>query len=327
VRLLGDQAAQARAVKLLSEHCRSLVLPEDTAKLTGSIRAHMLRRFDPVLRGPNIVLTTDHMVAKRSEKCAGCFTPSDCVVAGAGVMGLYERGAYFCLGVQRAEVDRRHRAATRVGISNVPVVAPMPDGLLSQPRCSWVFGRGVARGPDGRSFPLPAANFDRLREGDELGVLVTRTKGSIAAFRKPKGEDKFHCLVHWDACVPEPHSDLHMLLELAGVIVEVELLPDRLPPDAGVGLARDPVADAAAAALGAPKPPAPAPTTLLPEALHLPVPAALDASGAAAEAPLDLLAPGAQTRAAGGAPRTSGYTPAGTHEDLVPTLMGELLVD
>lgn len=239
LRLLGTQSSQAHAVQLLAQHCTEHVLTElIPGKLSGSGRSHTLKSFDPVKRGHNVEITEDHRVA-RAKRSDGSWNPSHCVLVGFGAVDVHERGAFFCLGVRRVETDRRFRGGTRLGVSSVPVSAPLPDCLLKQPCCSWVLGRGMARGPDGRNHDLPAASFDHLAEGDELGFLVTRAIGSVAVFRRPRGGDEWICIVHVDTRIPEPHDQLHALLELSGRLLEVELLW-RAPPSAPVGFATDP---------------------------------------------------------------------------------------
>mmetsp|Transcript_55247 Transcript_55247/g.155476 ORF Transcript_55247/g.155476 Transcript_55247/m.155476 type:complete len:402 (+) Transcript_55247:58-1263(+) len=239
VRLLGDQAAQARAIRLLAGHCVHELLPLEPGISDCPGQAGGSQRFDQVIRGHNIELLEDSTVARRIN-CEGQESVADCVV-GTGAMKMYGGGAFFCFRVRRLDQDPRIRGATRVGVSCIRVGAPAPDSLLKKPECSWVLGRGSVRGSSGSAEQLPGAMFDgQLSEGDALGLLVTLDApaepsepgpatrgGSVRVLRRPKGEEDWKCLVHWDAGVPDPHRCCG-LVELAGSLAEIQLL--ELPP-------------------------------------------------------------------------------------------------
>merc|ERR1719401_1652078 len=82
---------------------------------------------------------------------------------------------------------------------------------------------------------MPAASFDDLVEGDELGLLVTngtvkgqKAKGSIKIYKRSHPDDEWQCHLEWEAAIPDPEGDLFALLELSGRLAEVELLPPSL---------------------------------------------------------------------------------------------------
>jgi len=242
-RLLGTQPAQACAVDLLARVCQQHVVSETVAgKLAGNGRALVLQTFDPIKRGENVDMTEDHRIA-RSRRTQGCWNPSHCVVAGMGAMDVFSAGAFFCLGVRGVESDRQFRGGTRFGISPMPVAMPLPDSLLFEPHSCWVLGRGLARSPGGQCQELHGASFDHFQEGDELGLLVTSQRGSVAVLHRPQGR-QWTCLVHWDAKIPEPRDALFVLVDLAGGLVEVDLR-QREPP-------LEPLGDAVSLPLRAP---------------------------------------------------------------------------
>lgn len=222
VRLLGTQQGQARAVDLLARVCQKHVVSETmNSKLAGSGRALVLHTFDPIKRGENVDMTEDHAIA-RSRRTQGCWNPSHCVIAGMGAMDTFNAGAFFCLGIRKVESDRRFRGGMRFGISPIPVAMPLPDSLLFEPNNCWVLGRGLARSPGEKNKELYGASFDHFQEGDELGLIVTSQRGSVAVLHRPLGR-QWTCLVHWDAQIPHPRDALFVLVDLAGGLEEVEV--------------------------------------------------------------------------------------------------------
>merc|ERR1712137_583388 len=95
VHLLGDQASQTRAIELLARHCTRLVSSDEPGKLGGSSRTRPLECFDPVLRGQNIELSEDCMVARRLQTAAEG-GGDGCVVAGAGALPMFALGSFCC---------------------------------------------------------------------------------------------------------------------------------------------------------------------------------------------------------------------------------------
>jgi hypothetical protein len=239
VELLGEQAAQARAVQLIIELC------PPAAELNGSLaqRGGELKLFSPLLRGINIELYEGGAVARRRPGCCkGRSSAADCVVAGAGPVGKFSVGRFWCFAVRARDrtLGRDFRGGTRVGIVAVPPSPPVPDSLLAQPGYSWVLGRGVARGPDMETQAMPQADFDSLAEGDAIGLLVTsgaikgqKGAGRIKIYMKPKDSEDWVCRLEWNAGVTQPDGEFFAVLELGGQISEVVMLL----PDMGSGQA------------------------------------------------------------------------------------------
>lgn len=236
VYLLGDQGAQGRAVELLGQHCSHPVLPQtDQFKVIDDKRSVQMVSFHPMLRGKGVDVGEECVVAQRREDCDDRMKPTHCVVAGHGLIKWHRPGAFFVLGVRKVLSDKAFRGATRLALTLVPLATPMPDTLLGLPH-SWVLGRGMVRGPDMCAHALPVANFDGLAAGEELGVLVT-PEGSIAVVRRAKNLDPWTCMVHWEANIPGAKA-CYMAIEVAGRLVELEMLRGRVPPDQ-VGRAAD----------------------------------------------------------------------------------------
>lgn len=239
VELLGEQAAQARAVQLIFELC------PPAAELNGPLarRDAGLSLFSPLLRGTNIELHEGGAVARRRPGCCkGRSSAADCVVVGDGPVGKFSVGRFWCFAVRARDrtLGRDFRGGTRVGVASVPPRPPVPDSLLTQPGYSWVLGRGVARGPDMESQAMPEANFDGLAEGDALGLLVTsgtmkgqKGAGRIKIYIKPKDSEDWICRLEWNADIPQPDGEFFAVLELGGQLSEVEMLL----PDMGSGQA------------------------------------------------------------------------------------------
>jgi len=231
IHLLGDTESQRHALNLLQPHCKYLTLPDDPEK------PRMLLGFHADAHGPCIQLSERLCVARRVDPEARR-TPRGCVVFGDGHMNPYAVGSFFCLGVRQLDTHPRLLGGTRIGVSSRPLGEPVPESILTKPPHSWVLGRGFARGPRGPASKLEMASLDFLEKGDEIGVLVTRSMGSIAIFKKHANSFDWECLVHWDAGVPEPQC-CFALFELSGRLAEVELL-HRQPP-AEVNRPIDPV--------------------------------------------------------------------------------------
>eukprot|EP00429_Kryptoperidinium_foliaceum_P054711 CAMPEP_0176087186 /NCGR_PEP_ID=MMETSP0120_2-20121206/43646_1 /TAXON_ID=160619 /ORGANISM="Kryptoperidinium foliaceum, Strain CCMP 1326" /LENGTH=420 /DNA_ID=CAMNT_0017421025 /DNA_START=56 /DNA_END=1318 /DNA_ORIENTATION=+ len=245
--LLGDQGAQARAIEVLAKCCLHPLRPEagPTINMSNCMRERPAAAFDAVRRGENVHLDEGGSVARRSADCAGLPVAGCCVVALNGAVAATPVGAWFCMRIRRVLLDRGHRGATRIAISELPIEAPVPDTLIRAPERIWAFGRGAVRGPDGFTHPLPCAEFDSVREGDDLGVLVSKGRGGIAVFRRrPRealaqvapGHEGWICILHCAAEL-DATAPVYALLELAGRPMEVELLARERPPQ---GLAREP---------------------------------------------------------------------------------------
>lgn len=231
VRLLGDQAAQGRAVELLAKECSHPVRVEEPHINTANpSQSSGLSGFHVVARGPNVEIDGNGLIARRSEAGgAGHPNPSGCVVVGDGALPVSKPGAFFCVRVRRVRAEPGSRGGTRIGITTLPVEPPLPDSLLRPPDCCWVLGRGLLQGPDRRVYALPLADFDGFQEGDLLAALVTQPVGGFAVLRKRPSEKGWTCLVHWAAAMPTG-SACHALLELGGRLAEVELCPGEKPP-------------------------------------------------------------------------------------------------
>jgi len=225
VHLLGDPQAQDRALQLLTQQCKHLNIQSQLSSNTPC----MLTSFDRQNASATVQFTEGCQVVRRmarlGEKC-----PSSCVVVGSGQMRPYAQGSFFCLGIRKLSAEKRVRGGIRVGVMCKRLEEPVPVSLMTKPAVSWVLGRGSVRGPRARPCAMPAAIFDTLDEGDELGVLVARTDGSIAVFRRPGGPEPadWVCMLHWDAHVDEP-GHCFALLEMSGRLVEVELLQRPAP--------------------------------------------------------------------------------------------------
>lgn len=230
VHLLGEQAAQARAIELLSLHCPHMAqyaclhMPDDE-----------LKSFSSLVRGGNIELLEKGTLARRRSPAgaAGSY-PSDCVVCGDGCLTMTDLGLFFAFAVKKVSPsiseDRGFRGTTRLGVTSVPVLSPAPITLLNEPRCSWVFGRGVARHPSGDTEMVENADFDRFVEGNILGVLVTRETGALRVYQKLTPSKDWSQFVEWQAEIPEPCGTLFPLIELSGRLAEIKLLPRQAPP-------------------------------------------------------------------------------------------------
>lgn len=232
VHLLGNQASQTRAIELLAKHCTRLVSSDEPGKLGGSSRTRPLECFDPVLRGHNIELSDDRMVARRQNTAAEGGTDG-CVVVGAGALATFALGAFCCFKVRKTDPDRRCRGGMRLALSDVVIKAPVPRSILPMrgTHC-WILGQGCAWGHNGEPHELPSLNLDGISEGDEIGILVTKEKGGILVCKRAAGDDEWRTVVNWGAAeVPaESRSQLIALVELSGRILEVELVLNQQPP-------------------------------------------------------------------------------------------------
>eukprot|EP00927_Polykrikos_kofoidii_P024599 TRINITY_DN22339_c0_g1_i1.p1 TRINITY_DN22339_c0_g1~~TRINITY_DN22339_c0_g1_i1.p1 ORF type:complete len:700 (-),score=149.88 TRINITY_DN22339_c0_g1_i1:67-2166(-) len=197
VRLLGDQAQQARAIALLTEFCAEPVVPFEGHVVPSTqigtpppeLAQTMTPRFDAVARGACVELADGGVVARRSG-CDGDGRkpPDHCVVAVAGplLLGAHPfKGAQLRLRIRKtAERGCLCRGATRFALTTVIPRAPSPDSLLLGPPWSWSLGRGAFRGPSARPTPLTRAHFDRsLEVGDEVVLAVNRDGTDFSVFR------------------------------------------------------------------------------------------------------------------------------------------------
>lgn len=225
VHLLGDADAQARALRLLTPRLQHSPLPAD-----GMAGGCGFLGFSPEMVGPNLQLLDKVILRQRPLLDEKGRSPAQGLVAvGNGQLLPYLIGSFFCLGVRKVNPARKPRGGMRIGITVAMPESP-PNTLLTKPRVSWVLGRGFARGPDRQTCKLENANFDDdLKEGEEIGVLVTHAEGDIAVFRRADRFKDWSCIVRWEAKVSAPGC-CFALLELAGPLQEVELL-SRNPPD------------------------------------------------------------------------------------------------
>jgi len=207
--------------------------------LVASNEAARVRRRDfagvPTSASPSVAQGGSDCVGSRKKVIKPL---SSCVVAGNGTLLPYMQGAFVCLGIRAVNPVQRHVVGTktslpvggtRIGFTVKPPVLPLPETLLSKPLHSWVLGRGFVRGPGGKTRRLEAANVDDFREGEELGILVTRNDGNVALFRRLSRMDEWTCFAYWAAGISRP-MECHVLLELGGAIQEVEYLLGRSPP-------------------------------------------------------------------------------------------------
>mmetsp|Transcript_86691 Transcript_86691/g.193974 ORF Transcript_86691/g.193974 Transcript_86691/m.193974 type:complete len:393 (+) Transcript_86691:68-1246(+) len=210
--LLGDEASQAHALRLVKGHSRHFQLPKDAGL--------WLRGFDPKTVGHGLELGAEGTLARRNEqddrRCR-----QGCVAAGLGRARPYALGTFFSIVV--AEVDKsceRLGDGFRLGVAARALAAPL-ETLASRPRPSWVVGGGRVRNAAGKFSAMPVASFDSLDVGDILGLLVTRD-GKLAVFLRKAGSLEWYCVLHWAAGIEDP-DNCYALIELSGRIAGVKL--------------------------------------------------------------------------------------------------------
>lgn len=162
------------------------------------------------------------------------------VTASKGQILPFVIGPFFAFEVVKMDTERKSRSGpksevkrggTRLGVTVLPPEAPVPMTLLSKPRESWVLGRGFARGRNGKVGRLEAADIDsQVVEGDQLGVLVTRSEGSLVLLRRSARNPEWECIVNWPARIDHTQR-CFALLELSGAITEIKLVRTLEPPE------------------------------------------------------------------------------------------------
>jgi len=239
VHLLGDQAAQSRAVQLLAPCCTQSVLPHGSmVSIIQSERNSPMQSFDQVIRGMNISLSENATVATRTG-CKGVAAPLNCIVTGLGYVPSFEQGAFFAMRVRQVDLDRGLRGGTRIGISSVPLSTPIPSTLQKTAGSMWVIGRGESCAPatveaEVSQLDMSAAYFDNLQVGEEIGIFVTRQHGALVIWRRRSNEENWELLVQWDAHIDNTNG-VYAILELSGRLLEVELV-QRQPPEDQIAL-------------------------------------------------------------------------------------------
>eukprot|EP00927_Polykrikos_kofoidii_P025233 TRINITY_DN22707_c0_g1_i1.p1 TRINITY_DN22707_c0_g1~~TRINITY_DN22707_c0_g1_i1.p1 ORF type:complete len:615 (-),score=71.13 TRINITY_DN22707_c0_g1_i1:630-2474(-) len=223
VQLLGDKPSQQRAMELLSPRLSHSPITDQH----GHTRA--IGGFEASTLGPNLKLDSSGTIL-RQLAWGGRAPLKGLVASGDGELLPFHQGCFFCLGIRAVDRSRRPQGGTRLGVTQRLPADFLPETLLTKPRQCWVVGRGFVRGPDLKSRRLLAADIDVVDEGDELGLLVTRREGSLVLFRRSNRFADWSCFMHWEAGI-ENSMHCHVLVELSGVVQEIEYLHGRMPPD------------------------------------------------------------------------------------------------
>lgn len=221
VHLLGDRPQQEDAERLLDRRglLATLTLPP--------ISTTWINGFSQEVKGERLEVAQAGRSVRRLDGAGRVLR--QCVATGDGRVQLYPQGSFWCIAIRKVDGEGSLRGATRLGVAAKPVQGLAPESLLSHPRLSWVLGGGRARSAGGlipgctpSLGALPAADFEDLAEGSEVGVLATRA-GGLAVFVRQAKHQEWSCLVHWAAGMPDP-LECYLVLELAGRVREVELL-------------------------------------------------------------------------------------------------------